>query len=313
MSPSRSKYAPPRSKPARLSNHGGKRRGKPAAAETPVSAPEKLQKVLAATGLGSRREIEGWIGQGRILVNGDPAHIGQRVTNRDRIEVDGARVSIARQGTPQVLILNKLAGTVCSRHDEEGRKTVFDTLPRLRSGRWIGVGRLDMQTTGLLVLTSDGALANRMMHPSTGLDREYAVRVNKRLEEAELQQLLAGIDVEGEQLRFSDIRFYDGSEKNFWYHVVLLEGKNREVRRLFEAVGCVVSRLKRVRYGPLILPSWLRAGQWAKLQEADVSSLYQLLGLPYTAPANAGKRDTKSRGRGSEAKTSVLLPYPELP
>jgi len=277
------------------------------------AAPEKIHKVLAATGMGSRREIEGWIEQGRILVNGEPAHIGQRVSGKDKIEVDGARVAARQQTAPQVIVLNKMAGTVCSRHDEEGRKTIFAALPRLRSGRWISVGRLDMQTTGLLVLTSDGALANKMMHPSTGLDREYAVRVNRQLDDAQLRQLQSGVEVDGEMLRFSDIRYYDGSEKNFWYHVVLMEGKNREVRRLFEVSGCVVSRLKRVRYGPVILPSWLKVGQWARLQEEDVSSLYKLLGLPYTSAPSRARRPADNRAKAGQAKSTVLLPYPELP
>ncbi len=269
--------------------------------------PEKIQKVLAAAGVGSRRQIEGWIERGRIAVNGEPAHIGQRVTARDRIEVDGARVNLKRAVQQEVLILNKVAGTVCSRQDEEGRKTVFAELPALRGSRWISVGRLDMQTTGLLVLTNDGTLAHKMMHPSTGLDREYAVRVNRQLDEQVLAQLTSGIEVDGEWMRFSDIRYYDGSDRNFWYHVVLMEGKNREVRRLFEAADCQVSRLKRVRYGPVILPSWLKSGQWARLNEEDTGALYKLLGLPQP-PA----RPAKARRRAGDAKSTCLLPYPEL-
>ena len=144
-----------------------------------------------------------------------------------------------------MLVLNKSAGLVCSRRDPEGRSTIFEQLPRLQGGRWITVGRLDIQTTGLLLVTNDGALAHRMMHPSTGLDREYAVRVNKKLEDSEIAQLKAGVEIEGETMRFSDIRFYNGSDSNFWYHVALLEGRNREVRRLFDSAGCTVSRLKR--------------------------------------------------------------------
>jgi 23S rRNA pseudouridine2605 synthase len=278
---------------------------KSAAAPAPARA-EKIHKVLAATGMGSRREIESWISAGRVAVNGEPAHVGQRVEPSDRIEVDGVAINLRGQPAPEIIILNKSGGVVCSRKDEEGRPTIFDDLPRLKRGRWISIGRLDLQTTGLLLLTNDGTLANKMMHPSTGLDREYAVRINARLEEDELAQLTAGVEVEGEFLRFSDIRYYDGSDNNSWYHVVLMEGRNREVRRLFESIGCTVSRLKRVRYGPVILPSWLRQGQWALLQGDDVKALYKLLGLHYEAPKHKRQRRTRV------AKTTCLLPYPEL-
>lgn len=268
---------------------------------------DKLHKVLAAQGVGSRRQIEGWIHEGRVQVNGLPAHVGQRVTPADKIEVDGRRVKTQRTPPGEILIMNKSPGVVCSRKDPEGRPTVFEDLPRLKVGRWISVGRLDLQTSGLLLLTNDGALANKLTHPSTGLDREYAVRVNRRLQEAELAQLMEGVvDEEGELLRFSDIQYYDGTDNNAWYHVCLMEGKNREVRRLFEAVGCTVSRLKRVRYGPVVLPSWLRNGQWAALETSDVRQIYRLLKLPYQAPK-------RPPGKASRvAKTSCLLPYPKL-
>jgi 23S rRNA pseudouridine2605 synthase len=273
----------------------------------------KLQKVLASAGLGSRREIERWIEAGRVSVNAEIAHTGQRVQPTDVIAVDGRRVAIQRKLEPQVLILNKSAGTVCTRQDPEGRPTIFAELPQVKSGRWVGVGRLDIQTTGLLLLTNDGSLANKLMHPSTGLDREYAVRINAKLENAVITQLLAGVMVEGELLKFSDIRYYDGSGNNFWYHVVLLEGKNREVRRLFESVGCSVSRLKRVRYGPVVLPSWLRVGQWAALQDDDVKQLYRLMGLAYRRPQGSKAQDKSARGaRSRVAKTTCLLPYPKL-
>ena len=268
---------------------------------------EKIHKVLAATGMGSRREIESWISAGRVAVNGEPAHVGQRVSPADRIEVDGVVIELRGQPAPEIIILNKSGGVVCSRKDEEGRPTIFDDLPRLKRGRWISIGRLDLQTTGLLLLTNDGTLANKMMHPSTGLDREYAVRINAKLDQAALDQLMAGVEVDGELLRFSDVRYYDGTDNNAWYHVVLMEGRNREVRRLFESIGCTVSRLKRVRYGPVILPSWLRQGQWALLQADDVKALYKLLGLRYTAPKHKRQRRTRV------AKTTCLLPYPKLP
>jgi len=267
---------------------------------------EKIHKLLAAAGIGSRREVESWIEAGRVAVNGELAHVGQRITAADRVEVDGVAVPLRAAAAPQVIVLNKPAGVVCTRRDEEGRPTVFDDLPKLHHGRWISIGRLDMQTTGLLLLTNDGALAHKMMHPSTGLDREYAARINARLSEDELAQLCSGVVVDGETLRFSDIRYYDGSGNNFWYHVVLMEGRNREVRRLFEAIGCTVSRLKRVRYGPVILPSWLRLRHWAFLTPEDVQALYRLLRLPYAPPTG------KAQQRARTAKTTCLLPYPEL-
>ena len=244
---------------------------------TPADS-QKLQKVIAASGRGSRRQIEAWIAAGRVQVNGQAAHLGQRVNPSDEIAVDGTVIETGGAHVPQVLVLNKAAGLVCSRRDPEGRNTIFEQLPRLQGGRWITVGRLDIQTTGLLLVTNDGALAHQMMHPSTGLDREYAVRVNKKLEDAEIEQLKAGVEIDGEEMRFSDVRYYNGSESNFWYHVALMEGRNREVRRLFDFAGCTVSRLKRVRYGPVILPSWLTVGHWASLHTDDLKALYKISG-----------------------------------
>ena len=273
-----------------------------------VEEPEaqKLQKVLAAHGRGSRREIELWISAGRVAVNGEPAHLGQRVTSADLIEVDGHAVSSDQGLTPQIIILNKAGGLVCSRRDPEGRGTIFDQLPKIPGSRWVTVGRLDVQTTGLLLVTNDGGLAHKMMHPSTGLDREYAVRVNVKLDDKVIRQLKEGVELEGQMMRFSDIRYYNGSENNFWYHVALTEGRNREVRRLFESAGCMVSRLKRVRYGPVILPSWLTVGQWASLQQDDLKLLYKMLGLP--RPGKTGQKLKRSR----VAKGSCLIPYPKL-
>jgi 23S rRNA pseudouridine2605 synthase len=267
---------------------------------------QKLQKVLASHGRGSRREIEQWIAAGRVAVNGEPAHLGQRVTGADNIEVDGQPVSSDQGLTPQVILLNKAGGLVCSRRDPEGRGTIFDQLPKIPGSRWVTVGRLDVQTTGLLLVTNDGGLAHRMMHPSTGLDREYAVRVNVKLDDRVIRQLKEGVELEGQMMRFSDIRYYNGSENNFWYHVALTEGRNREVRRLFESAGCMVSRLKRVRYGPVILPSWLTVGQWASLQQEDLKLLYKMLGLP--RPGRTGQKLKRSR----VAKGSCLIPYPKL-
>lgn len=267
---------------------------------------QKLQKVIAASGRGSRRQIEAWIAAGRVQVNGELAHLGQRVDPKDEIAVDGTVIETGGVQVPQVLVLNKAAGLVCSRRDPEGRNTIFEQLPRLQGGRWVTVGRLDIQTTGLLLVTNDGALAHRMMHPSTGLDREYAVRVNKKLDDAEIEQLKAGVEIDGDEMRFSDVRYYNGSESNFWYHVALLEGRNREVRRLFDSAGCTVSRLKRVRYGPVILPSWLTVGHWASMHDDDLKSLYKMLGFAF--PRGASQKLKRSK----VAKTSCLIPYPQL-
>ena len=264
---------------------------------------KKLQKVLADRGLGSRRQLEGWIAAGRVTVNGETAHLGQRVGENDVIALDGRKLA-ARSNVPsRVLVLNKAAGVICSQRDPQGRRSVFEGLPKLHTGRWIAVGRLDIQTTGLLLLTNDGALAHRMMHPSTGLDREYAVRVDTRLDDPELKALTTGLIVDGERQRFSDLKYYDGSGRNHWYHAVLMEGRNREVRKLFAGVGARVSRLKRVRYGPVLLPARLKRGAFAEMDQADLKALYRLLNLPFTP--HRGKVKPKRRA-------SLLLPYPPL-
>ena len=264
---------------------------------------QKLQKVLAGRGLGSRRELEGWIAAGRVTVNGETAHLGQRVGEKDVIALDGRKLSGRSSEPSRVLVLNKAAGVICTRRDPQGRRSVFEALPKLPAGRWIAVGRLDIQTTGLLLLTNDGELAHRMMHPSTGLDREYAVRVDARLGDAELEALTAGLMVDGERQRFSDVRYYDGSGRNHWYHVALMEGRNREVRKLFAGVGARVSRLKRVRYGPVTLPARLKRGAFTEMDQADLKDLYRLLKLPFTP----------RRGKvGRKRHESLLLPYPPL-
>lgn len=264
---------------------------------------EKLQKTLARRGFGARRAMEDWIRAGRVTVNGQVATVGARVTASDRIGVDGRRLAPLAPPTPRVLVMNKQDGVVCSSQDPEGRPTVFDALPRLGHGRWLSVGRLDLHSTGLLLLTNDGALAHRLMHPSTGIDREYAVRLDGVLPDAALEQLVAGVECDGERLGFSDVRYYDGRGANHWYHVVLMEGRNREVRKLFEAVGRRVTRLKRVRYGPVVLPPWLRRGQARAMRGADVRDLYALLGLPAPPPA---------RAKGRREGPSFLIPYPKL-
>lgn len=267
---------------------------------------EKLQKVLAEYGHGSRREIEKWISAGRIVVNGEIAHVGQRVLAKDQIQLDGKLVRRKATAQSRVLIYNKPSGMICTRRDPEGRPTVFDALPAIQRGRWISIGRLDIATTGLLLLTNDGELANKMMHPTTGLDREYAVRINGKLTEEQLKQATKGVMSEGESLAFSDIRYYDGSGSNHWYHVVLTEGKNREIRRLFTALGVIVSRLKRVRFGPVILPSRLARGRVDEVSADDIHNLKKILRLPTMKPARHPAGGRKRKGR------SVLIAYPEL-
>ena len=273
---------------------------------------EKLQKTLADHGFGSRREMEKWIAAGRVLVNGQTADLGVRVGADDRIVVDGRALAAAPRVETRVLLLNKRAGVIVSRRDPKGRTSVFDDLPPLSSGRWISVGRLDLQTTGLLLLTNRGDLAHKLTHPSTGIDREYAVRVSNRLDDDALRLLKTGpsrrpapggVDIEERPEGFSDIRYYDGKGANHWYHVVLLEGRNREVRRLFEAAGVSVTRLKRVRYGPVALPPWLPRGTRFELGARDVSTLAALVGLA------SPKRRRRAPPR---QERSVLIPYPRL-
>jgi 23S rRNA pseudouridine2605 synthase len=243
---------------------------------------EKLQKVLARTGLGSRREMERWIEAGRVSVNGKVAGLGDRVTDRARVSVDGKPLDRAPAKETRCILYHKPTGEVCTRSDPQGRRTVFARLPKLRSGRWISIGRLDYNTSGLLLFTTDGELANALMHPSANIEREYMVRVMGEVDEGMLQRLQEGVMLEDGVARFTDIQDGGGDSDgiNRWYYVVIMEGRNREVRRLWESQGLTVSRLKRVRYGEIFIPSRVKQGQWVELDSKDVKALYRMADMP---------------------------------
>ena len=265
--------------------------------EQPRPAGEKLQKVLARLGLASRREIETWIAEGRVKVNGAAATLGQRVDANDAIALDGRLLKREEitGSVRRVLIYNKPDGEICTRDDPEGRPTVFDRLPRPKEGRWINIGRLDINTTGLLLFTTDGELANRLMHPSYQMDREYAVRVRGEVTEEMLENLKNGVMLEDGPAKFTDIKEAPGGEGfNHWYHCVVMEGRNREVRRLWESQGLVVSRLKRVRFGPVFLTSELTMGRWREMEQREVDILSAEVGLtPQALPAMREKTREK--------------------
>lgn len=253
-----------------------------------VPSGEKLHKVLARAGLGSRRAIEDWIRAGRVRVNGEQAEIGVRVSDQDVIHVDGRRIRLPQSVRDvRVLIYHKPAGEICTRDDPEGRPNVFDSLPRLRGQRWVAVGRLDVATSGLLLFTNDGELANRLMHPSAQVEREYAVRVRGAVGAETVARLQQGVELEDGMARFDSVRPAGGEGVNQWFHVVIKEGRKHEVRRLWTSQGIEVSRLIRVRYGNVTLPRGLRAGRHEDLQPADMEALFQLVKFePHQGPAS---------------------------
>ena len=241
---------------------------------------ERIQKFLANQGVGSRRQIDAMLQQGRISVNGKIAKPGDQIDGREKIAIDGKLLRLQRHlARPKILLYHKPLGQVCTRSDPEGRDDVYQHLPRLNQGRWVSIGRLDINTSGLLLFTNDGELANRLMHPSYEVEREYAVRVHGAVSQEMLQQLRDGVQLDDGPAHFDEILDSGGSGSNHWYHVVLKEGRNREVRRLWEAVGVEVSRLVRVRYDQFKLPKWLKPGKNRFLDDDVVTRVYQRLGI----------------------------------
>jgi 23S rRNA pseudouridine2605 synthase len=266
----------------------------------------KLHKVLAEAGLGSRRDMEELIIAGRVSVNGEPAHIGQRILPADQVRINGKLLQRkVSTRPPRVLVYHKPAGEIVSNNDPEGRPSVFDHLPTMKTGKWLAVGRLDFNTEGLLLFTTSGDLANRLMHPRYGIEREYAVRTLGELEEGMRQKLLNGVELEDGVAQFSKVADGGGEGVNKWYRVTIGEGRNREVRRMFEAVGLTVSRLIRTRYGALSLPSTLKRGRWEEMDEHAVRDLMKLCGLEKVGAAAAGKgggRQANGNRNGNEGE-----------
>ena len=246
---------------------------------------ERLQKALARAGYGSRRKLETMISEGRVWVNGSIAVLGTKIEKEDTVVLDGQLVPPAMlfEQARLVIAYHKPEGEVCTRNDPEGRPTIFDRLPKIAQGRWIAVGRLDINTSGLILLTTDGELANRLMHPSSGIDREYLVRVHGDVTEEQLERLVDGVILDDGPARFTDIVRHpeaDPDRRNQWFYVALMEGRNREVRRLWESQGLQVNRLKRVRYGCIFLPSFLKQGHFVELGQKEVDDLGKLVDLP---------------------------------
>ncbi len=249
--------------------------------DAPQEPTQRLHKLLAVAGLGSRREMEKLIDSGRVTVNGEVAQRGIGVTKRDEVRVDSKPVRLSFEPElPQVLIYHKPDGEIVSADDPEGRASVFDKLPRLKGAKWIAIGRLDINTSGLLIFTTSGELANHFMHPRYEVEREYAVRIFGELDDEQMLQLKQGIELEDGPAAFDSITEQGGEGANHWYQVILREGRNREVRRLFEAFHMPVSRLMRVRFGPIALPSRVKRGGMLKLEQKQVMDLLEWAGLP---------------------------------
>lgn len=265
--------------------------------ETPdADLGERIQKVLARGGIGSRREIEGWITEGRLKLNGVAVTLGTRIKAGDYLTINDRVVNWEKftvQPT-RVLLYHKPTGEVVTRRDPEGRPVVFTQLPSLVASRWIAVGRLDINTSGLLLVTNNGELANRLMHPSTQVEREYAVRVLGEVPDAVIERLKQGVELEDGKAKFDDIRFYAGEGANKWYYVTVKEGRNRLVRRLWESQDIVVSRLMRVRYGPVVLPERLKAHSFYELDAKELELLFEFAGMKEEGAQTPAKPDAKN-------------------
>lgn len=264
----------------------------------------KLHKLLAQAGLGSRRDMEQWVSEGRVTVNGVPAFVGMRVGAKDVVKIGGRLVPWPRSAEfPRVLLYHKPEGEIATRDDPQGRPTVFDRLPRLRGARWLAVGRLDINTGGLLVFTTSGELANRMMHPSSDIEREYAVRILGQLAPQHLEQLAAGVSLDDGMARCKLVEDRGGEGSNHWYRIVLNEGRNRIVRRLFNRLGFTVSRLMRTRFGILALPRQLRRGQMREVSSSEVRRIMTWLSMP--VPGVARARFDRARTRNRRHRSSA--------
>lgn len=271
---------------------------------------DKLQKLLAHAGYGSRREIETWISLGRISVNGKRAKLGDRASSSDRLLLDGKLLNLRPQGSQQIKVLSyhKPEGQICTRKDPKGRPTIFDELPAIPNGRWVSVGRLDINTSGLILLTNNGELANRLMHPSTGVEREYLVRIRGRASEDTIQTLTKkGVMIDGKIARFDSIVSADLAEEgtNHWYRVVIKEGRYREVRKLWGELGHTVSRLKRIRYGTVKLTRDIKLGQSSKMAPKQLEKLVQSVGLgdEFQAQLYSASRNVKPTSKQSRPST----------
>ena len=265
---------------------------------------ERIQKLLASAGIASRREAERMIEAKRVSVNGEIIKLGDKAEITDTIRLDGKVIKLHHrpESKHRVLAYYKPEGQICSRSDPEGRPTIFDNLPRMQSGRWIAVGRLDINTSGLILLTTDGDLANRLMHPSSEVEREYAVRVLGEVTESMKRALRKGVELEDGKASFNSISDAGGEGANHWYHVTLNEGRNREVRRLWESQEVRVSRLQRVRYGPISLKRGIRSGEWDELMRADINALRNVVGLPPVDDSAEEKKRAKQIKFGTSSR-----------
>ena len=296
-----------------MTGNGGKRAAPPGGRRghgrgvTPSATipADRIHKVLSASGVHSRRDIEDMIRAGRIRVNGRVATLGQAISSRDRVNIDGKPVRLDRMAAPRrrIVLFNKPEGVVTTTRDPEGRPTVFADLPKIANARWIAVGRLDINTQGLLALTTDGRLAHRLMHPSFGVEREYAVRVLGALSLAQQRALIDGVALEDGMARVERLSEQGGEGENRWYSLIIKEGRHREVRRLVESQGARVSRLIRLRFGPLSLPRDLWRGHWRELDHQAVNDVAMALGLEAAPPPRAAK--SRRAGRQGLARFRV--------